>query len=783
MSHDPSSFQVSTTSTFPQQGQVDWVAFGGTVYSLTASTLQRFSSAGVQPATYAAGIALASRFKVGSLGEKRVEDAIQNLSGVPGFDKILYFGFGHRSFVKLLAEDPNGSDLIALCSCLGEMHSETVTAWVLRELWSVEGFPDDYKPPHSQFMALARACAGVLTRTSFSNTVSGMHLQAWDDHQKSAIMVSPATDIARVLSGMFKISRGEVDNITIFGYSECAFIAGLAQWLFNFTIRVEHETGRLIYTNTPEHETAQVTLRYSADVDFHHSSMMITNTTYVLRSHTALLIQTPDESLLKLSLRAPWDECLSRLFGVADFNDRLIKHAKMFGGFLGSIARIYEAVAKGEMELESEAKKSESESNYKYLSEATYGRGFSSSIVSILPELKSATGFLESLDLAIGVTLDIARRDIEFHLRSLQSLCSCLVCHPHMLKWHSRCLVVVAFTLYHLVLIVANVDYPEGLDPTLSGLEEVYQSCISMWANFGRSQPPKGHQTWEYCLDKLRVLSSNELNYRKEDDFQEPVHGSLASAFLVFAGIWPRRSTINGNDCYTGLCSVGLCFYQDSLRFLSSSAELAQKIHIIPGHIEWQDRSYDAVVDSLYHESLRPTLPKAVFEGAVDTIPEDLLRTDEVSVTPLIAERSTEREVTFYYKASIPDGTIYIQPGFSTRHILRSTGRTSCDKPFCSSLPWPCTFVRRGWDLDREFHDNLHYQNGVACCVWEFRDDFARCAALAALYNSQESGKRKTTYLLRTGECVSCCVRALLARDWSLTNDSKGLKQGVVHIL
>ena len=85
--------------------------------------------------------------------------------------------------------------------------------------------------------------------------------------------------------------------------------------------------------------------------------------------------------------------------------------------------------------------------------------------------------------------------------------------------------------------------------------------------------------------------------------------------------------------------------------------------------------------------------------------------------------------------------------------------------------------------MDKEFYDNLHYQNGIDCCVWEFRDDFARCAALATLYNTREQGKRKTTYLLRTGECIPCCVSALLARDWSLVDNARGLSEGVVHIL
>ena len=85
--------------------------------------------------------------------------------------------------------------------------------------------------------------------------------------------------------------------------------------------------------------------------------------------------------------------------------------------------------------------------------------------------------------------------------------------------------------------------------------------------------------------------------------------------------------------------------------------------------------------------------------------------------------------------------------------------------------------------MDREFYDNLHYQNGIACCVWEFRDDFARFAALATLYNTREQGKRKTTYLLRIGECIPYCVRVLLARDWSLVDNDKGLREGVIHTL
>lgn len=53
---------------FAQQGQVDWVAFGNTVWSASAGVLQRFAAANVQPVTYGAGLALASQFQLDRLG-------------------------------------------------------------------------------------------------------------------------------------------------------------------------------------------------------------------------------------------------------------------------------------------------------------------------------------------------------------------------------------------------------------------------------------------------------------------------------------------------------------------------------------------------------------------------------------------------------------------------------------------------------------------------------------------------------------------------------------------
>lgn len=121
----------STDVGFVQQGQVDWVAFSKCTVSMSVEILARFQAAGVQELTYAGALQLTSRFSLPELGRQRVWDALQKLRVYSSHSNLLYFGFGHRSFLRFLSESVSGLKCIALCSCLGEMHSEDIAAHVL----------------------------------------------------------------------------------------------------------------------------------------------------------------------------------------------------------------------------------------------------------------------------------------------------------------------------------------------------------------------------------------------------------------------------------------------------------------------------------------------------------------------------------------------------------------------------------------------------------------------------------------------------------------------------
>ncbi|KAL8733758.1 MAG: hypothetical protein Q9166_001952 [cf. Caloplaca sp. 2 TL-2023] len=253
------------TPSFMQQGQVDWVAFGNTIWSASAAVLQRFASSGIQPVTFGAGLALASEFRMSTIGRQRMDHTMQNLRGVPGLGKILWFGFGYQSFVRMMGESQLGLNTVALCSCLTEVHSEETAARVLEELWKLNEFPENYEPSHTQYLALVKACSGVLASSTFNSRINSMTGHGrWgfdrDRGYNQALKASNASDIARALHALFQITRGGVERITLLGQVECAFIAAMGHWLFDLAIYIENDAGEVIFTSG-EHvgrEEAQV---------------------------------------------------------------------------------------------------------------------------------------------------------------------------------------------------------------------------------------------------------------------------------------------------------------------------------------------------------------------------------------------------------------------------------------------------------------------------------------------------------------------------------------------
>ena len=330
---------------FMQNGQVDWVAFPKSIWSTSSAVLQRFAAAGVQPITFGAGIALAAQFRLDRVGKQRMHDAIESLSGTRSYKNLLYFGFGARSFVEVMADTQLGVNCIALCSSLAEVHEEHACAWILDELWKIYGFPQEYLPSHSQFTNLVKACSGVLTKTDFAVNTDRMLGRFFEHHEKMPIMAE-TEDIAKTLRGLAGLSNGSVSQITVTGGLECSFIASIAHWLLNLTIYVEDESGRPIYQDVTAEE-ARVILKLRPESEL--SVIKVSSTTYVLREGKDVIARGAVLDQALLMFRTPWDGCLTRVFGSAF--SALAESPTILGQFLGSVARIYRGLAIGESDV------------------------------------------------------------------------------------------------------------------------------------------------------------------------------------------------------------------------------------------------------------------------------------------------------------------------------------------------------------------------------------------------------------------------------------------------
>ena len=138
----------------------------------------------------------------------------------------------------------------------------------------MSGFNQDYEPSHSQFLALGKASAGIVHDTDFNRIMNKMlGDQLWrqwglrdtspevPDIDEAILEAFNAEDIAKVLHGLFKVSRGDAAYIVVNGGSECAFIAALADWLLNLKVQVQNNNGITLFENTNAGE-AQVYVRY-----------------------------------------------------------------------------------------------------------------------------------------------------------------------------------------------------------------------------------------------------------------------------------------------------------------------------------------------------------------------------------------------------------------------------------------------------------------------------------------------------------------------------------------
>lgn len=729
--------------------------------------MQRLSAVGVQPVTVAGGLALGSRFELGKQGIHNMDVTLKNLSGVFGYEKLLYYGFGYRSFVNVLAETKVGVNLVALCACLVDMHDIPFAAEVLSELWRLENFPEEFQPSMSQFNALATACAGVIAASVFGeigDMILGdlRKLLRWtsskdpDEGKKPPKgALSTAEDLAAALHGIFQISRGMQKQVEIVGGASCAFIGAFSQWLLNFTVHVEDDVGTLIYRDGPDQEAAQVTIRYCSTNEL-SSKLSILSTTYVLRNPDKMFHL--DETLemrqtLRLHVRTPWDGCLKRVFWSAA--PKLMQLTHIFGKFLGSAARLYAAFARGEPQVEQQF------SGCRFLEfiEGAHGRGFIESLSNVLPELGRVEGLNAVMIDALNVSYQQAFANLEETINSLIRLCECDICSKRFERYDSLkdstkvlpeihdCLLTTAATILSTVRLVAGLSIHGTINPTISGLQSIFESRDSNIrpTYVSDSESPPDIRCVLGVYSDTCVIRSNRI----------PTV-FLEQAQSLFAGRPPNLQEDEVDGLEIASSSNGICCYIEALNGLSCDAAVLRRVHVLPGRIQRGNREYNEVMD--FQPTFETGLPAAKLNPSNANVPTKFINAS-IDVKGIVREVPGTSALGFYFGAQVEGKAAIICPGLLTERVLSRTFIVPCNKKTCpKSLVFPCRVVQAGWDILAAARDG-----GSAnpdCVIWPFQEShFGRCLAVVA-----EAATWGYPIYIRKGACLPCVTKGLAKR-------------------
>ena len=252
---------------FQQQGELDWVAMSNSVLSTSFAVAQRVAWAGIQPLTFQAGLAMCTRFRLGRMGHIRVSDALNNLRPYYGFENVLWFGFGHKSFLTLLTETEAGFNCAALCASLAEAYGVDRAAQLLQALWRVQGLSASLEPSRSQFRALVNGCSGLLVASPFPDILTLMAGPCTnDEYIPVPACESRSDDWARAVDAIFQVSKGDLQAIQVHGGRDIAFLAAIAHWLLDLSVSVEMPDGTTNFSNCGCLERAKICL-YFADIE------------------------------------------------------------------------------------------------------------------------------------------------------------------------------------------------------------------------------------------------------------------------------------------------------------------------------------------------------------------------------------------------------------------------------------------------------------------------------------------------------------------------------------
>ena len=739
---DPSSqgeiaIQSSGQSEFPQSGQIDWANFMRATAEASISILTRLSGTGVEPLTVLVAQKAFSTFHLSIDGEKYVLEALSSLQAFRAFGDVLWFGFGVEHITRSLSKSREGLGCVAICAALGEAHSAEVSASVLSEFCNLHDLRRPLSPTIAQWKQLVKACSGCLAKSKFGQLVG--ELASYHDAEGiRAIQASNPKDTAAALVALAKISSGHLESVVLSGGPECAWLGAVAQWLLGLSITCETQndagpTYRGCYME--ERAAAQVKIIYdsnsrTAPTSLPSSSAMTLKRSYRLGSISEIIRERLEANKLNPTIRLPWSNVLERTFGSQAVEQLTKNQATACSSAIGSIACIFESIALAQDDIDDKLRYH----NLNHL-QGSFGRGLLYSVYSCFPELPNSI-FDEAVEY-LGATFHHAVMEYESAIARFATACSCAA---HDGRGRKRmedssdiqprtktCIVALLETIIHIARAKsAFVVADDVLHPTLAGIFGLYVKMLHL-------QEPN---------TKNRLLNN------------------AVSPFLIAITLYsdePGEVLIEDTTSISAFTNRGICFYLGGLVTLPDpgSAETLSQVHIVPGAIQWQSQTFWRIQDAKNEARRYPATSMQTLASIPSALKlaESFCFTKDLSVKPIVEE--VENCITFSYKIFSKMGENWVPPALLAHVAQRARAQVRCSTIAkvgqCAVIPNVPAFTV----VEGEGETNVTRPG--TCVRIVSSETKAWCVALL---NAHQEVSASYGPILRTRECLSCCIRA-----------------------
>ena len=526
-------------------------------HKLTTQLLAQFCGARTEPFTGHVSWVLCRDFKVSIKGQRNMNNGLNNLPMHRTPDERLTFGWAEDNLIRTRLVHENAYEHLAIMIALSEAFHESYAARVMFEMAQMVAGHQDITPHFRQWKNVIHSLNGAFATTDFGILVEDyIRLDPYSvvtgvNASTSQIPI-PAKTVGEALIALGKVTVGKEKQLTITGSALIAWLAAVADWLYDLRIAIFSDNGTHLHS-THQGQDTQILFVFTEKPGCYVSTERWTHDNQQAASNTpksASEITRYSTSVHNTPFtgRVIWQSLLPRVFGRA-FHHLDHEDARPFATMLGAAARLFQALAMKEhpggdlaADLVSESSKANT---------ASYGPGLIQTITNWLPELRRFQGKMERQLKLPNEDASTAYRD---SLSELRKICNCGICKPLPMNpepaspdpndalpdidslaletpfqrpeptpRNGYCLPTLVETIIALGLALSRTIVSAALYPSRAGIQSLYH------AQSLRRLAARGlHWTQHF-----KLVYGNEWNAAS--------HKRLVSTIQIFAGSRPTR--------------------------------------------------------------------------------------------------------------------------------------------------------------------------------------------------------------------------------------------------